>query len=454
MVPKAHYFDFSSYTADWATGKLSFTYTIGLEDGTVHPFTETLTFDQSIPTDRVHHQCVTQLLEMIHLTLGVSYFKLFGPTEIRHHYLLDAQQAEYWNTFYTQGMGEYYYVNTLLFEGKVTFEVTQNAPRAHENILELQNKSLVLHGGGKDSATSVEIVKKAGIEFDLFAMNGYDIQLAMAETMGKKLALIKRTIDPRIIELNQSGNVYNGHVPIAAIYSVLALMYAVIYDYRYVIVSNEKSAVYGNVEYEGMTINHQWDKSMEYEALLRNYVKHSVAANVDYFSLLRPLYEIHIVKIFTQFTQYFEVFSSSNHNFKINNDGKKKRWDTEYSKGKVEFVWALFSAFLSKQDMIRIFQEDIYSDLQLLPKFEELLGVKDIKPLECVGTPDEMKVAMYMCYERNEFNDTPIMQYFISEILPTLQDIDALKSEVFSYGDDSYIPMVFKEALSAIMNAK
>lgn len=452
MIPKASYFEFTSYTTDWISGELCFSYKVQLENGESHEFTERLFIQNSVSQERVNQTAVEEVLQMIHLTLGVSYFKLYGPAEIRHHYKITSQDAHYWNTLYTQGMGEFYYVNNLEFKDRVSFEVTQDLPRPKDVTTSLQERSLVLHGGGKDSATSVEIVKKAGLDFDLFAMNGYDIQLEVAKVMNKEMCLIKRSIDPLLIDLNTEGNVYNGHVPIAAIYSALAILYAVLFDYKYVIVSNERSAVYGNVEYKGMTVNHQWDKSQEYESLLREYLTNALSTDVDYFSLLRPLYEIHIVKIFTQFTQYFEVFSSSNHNFKIGQDGKKKRWDTEFSKGKVEFVWALFSAFLSKSDMLRIFEEDIYADSNLLLKFQELLGVKNIKPLECVGTPDEMKVAMYMCYDRGEFNETPIMQYFISEVLPLIGDTDELKKEVFSYGDDSHLPPLLKDALSAIMS--
>lgn len=453
MVPTPKYFEFTHTSADWGAGELTFSYKIELENGTVHEFTERLVLPEPVEVSVGSSPAVQATLRLVHMLLGTSYFKLFGPAEIRHTYKISQLEADYWNTMYTQGMGEYYYVNGLEYEGRVNFPFELGyQPEMPEGGVELGNRALIMHGGGKDSIVSVEIARKAAMEYDLFAMNESDIQQSVADVMGKKTYAIKKTIDPRLIELNKAGNVYNGHVPIAAIYCALAVLYGLLKGYKYVVVSNEHSATYGNVDYKGLKVNHQWDKSEYYEDLFRSYLKLNISSDVEFFSLLRPLYEIKIAEIFSHFPQYFEAFSSSNHNFLLDPSGVKKRWSVDYSKGKVEFVWAILSACLSRSDMLRIFQEDIYARVDVLDKFKELLGVKDIKPLECVGTPEETQVAMYRAHTRGEFEHTPVMQYFVSDVLPTIQNsIDALTEEVFSYGDDSRIPSPFKEALSAIM---
>jgi UDP-N-acetyl-alpha-D-muramoyl-L-alanyl-L-glutamate epimerase len=453
MVPTPKYFEFTTTTADWESGELSFSYRVELENGTVHEFSEKLVLPEPVEQSKGASPAVQAALRLVHMLLGTSYFKLFGPAEIRHHYRISELEADYWNTMYTQGMGEYYYVNDLEFEGRVSFPFEVGyQPEMPEGRMEVGNRALIMHGGGKDSIVSVEIARKAGVEFDLFAMNESDIQQAVAGVMGEKTSAIKKTIDPRLIELNKAGTVYNGHVPIAAIYSALAVLYGLLRGYRYVVVSNEHSATYGNVDYKGLKVNHQWDKSESYEDLFRSYLKQNITSDLEFFSLLRPLYEIKIAEIFSHFPQYFEAFSSSNHNFLLDSSGIKKRWSVDYSKGKVEFVWAILSAFLPRREMLRIFQEDIYARADVLDKYKELLGVKDIKPLECVGTPEETQVAMYLAHKRGEFEDTPVMRYFVSDVLPTIQNtIAALTNDAFSYGDDSRIPSPFKEALSAIM---
>ncbi len=450
MVPKPKAFFFTTYTADWDTGTLTFSYRTELEDGIRHDFTETLQIPGTIDRSRAEHPSVLRVCEMIHMTLGVSYFKMFGPTEIIHPYAFSPEQARYWELLYTQGLGEYYYTNQLDFEGLV--HVASTGTSEIDTLLPLRDRALILHGGGKDSIVSVEIAKKAGIDFDLFAINEYDIQKSVAEVIGKQTCSVKRTVDQHMIDLNKEGNVYNGHVPISAVYASVAFLYALLFDYAYVVVSNERSAVYGNVQYKGMMVNHQWSKSQEFESVTRAYLAGITGKQLEFFSLLRPLYEIRIAQLFSRFPQYFEVFSSSNHNFTIDQSGKKRRWNTDFSKGKVEFVWALLSAYLPKDDMLRIFEEDIYSRLDCLEKFQELLGMKDIKPLDCVGTPEEMIVAMYHCMQRGEWNDTPIMRYFIETVLPLKQEqIDDFITECMSYDDDSHIPAVFTSALSAIL---
>ncbi len=450
MVPIPKSFTFTKYTADWTAGILTFSYATELVDGTKHEFTETLQIPGVIDIQRASHPSVARVCEMIHMTLGVSYFKLFGPSEIVHPYSFTPSQASYWELLYTQGLGEYYYTNGLDFQGRVHFAASEGVKQS--DVLPPQQRALILHGGGKDSIVSVEIAKKAGMDFDLFAVNEYDIQKAVAEIIGKKTCSIKRTVDQHMIELNKEGNVYNGHVPISAVYATVAFLYALLFDYAFVVVSNELSAVYGNVMYKGMNINHQWSKSQEFESATRSYLAGIVGDSLQFFSLLRPLYEIQIAKIFTNYPQYFEVFSSSNHNFTLDQSGEKRRWSVEFSKGKVEFVWALLSAFLPKSEMLRIFQEDIYSRIDCLDRFKELLGVKDIKPLDCVGTPQEVIVAMYLCSLRGEMNETPVMKYFLEEVLPSrIESIQDDLAECFRYGDDSHLPEAFKSALSAIL---
>lgn len=447
MVPKASFFECTEYSTDWGTGELSFSYKVELEDGTTHNFTERLWISESIDTVRAKSPAVENALKMLHLVLGLSYYKAFIPQDIRHRYDHSPQQAKFWSTLYTKGLGEFFYVNQLDFRDRVKFPVSKHSQRAADAALELSDRALVLHGGGKDSIVSVEFIKKTGMDFDLFSVNAHDIQNAVAANMGKTLFTIKRELDQNLINLIQKGSVYDGHVPISAIYTAVSVLYALLFDYRYVVSSNERSAVHGNVDYLGMTINHQWSKSQEFETMMRDYTFNNVSKDLEFFSLLRPLYEIHIAKIFAQYPQYFESFSSSNHNFTIDQSGEKRRWSVDYSKGKVEFVWTLLSAFLPKAEMLRIFQENIYEREDALNKFKELLGVKDIKPLECVGTPEEMLVAICMAHERGEFEDTVVMKYFVAEVLPGIEGIEGMKREVFSYGDDSCIPDVFKEAL-------
>lgn len=454
-MQKATVFEFSSITPFWNEARVEFGYTIHFDDGSSEVFVEKLNLPSAILVTEDKSVTVENALQALHLILGISHFKLYCPSEISiKGYSLDKDQAEFWNTVYTKGLGEFFYRNQIDFRGLVKFPSRRDEEElgrwgGYEDMRSggKGDRSLVLIGGGKDSIVSAEIVKESGELFDFFAINVTDLQKDVAGVLQKDVKTITRVLDPKILEYATRDDVYQGHVPISVVYTFVSLLYAILFDYHYIIASNEHSSSYGSVEYLGMEINHQWSKGIEFENLFREYCKKFVTSEVTYFSLLRPLHEIFIAKIFTKYPQYFTHFSSSNHNFKIDASGKKSRWDLEYSKGKVEFVYAILSAFLPKNEMDRVFGCEPYALESTVVRYKELLGKKDIKPLDCVGTPEETTVALYMAHQKEEYAGTPVMEYFEKEVLPTINNIKQLKSEVFSYGDDRNIPGDFREVV-------
>lgn len=82
-----------------------------------------------------------------------------------------------------------------------------------------------------------------------------------------------------------------------------------------------------------------------------------------------------------------------------------------------------------------MFGHNLYGDRELVPLFRELLGLKGFKPFECVGTPEEVKVAMYMAHERGEFDEDIIMKLFEDEVIDREHDFEAMKRRVFEKND-------------------
>jgi hypothetical protein len=175
---------------------------------------------------------------------------------------------------------------------------------------------------------------------------------------------------------------------------------AYLYDYRYIIMSNEKSANEGNTFLDGVEINHQRSKSYQFESDFNQYIKKYLCPDIEYFSLLRGMYEIKIAKTFAQYPQYFDIFSSCNNNFKIIETNKT----TDHRRcgicPKCAFVYTTLRPFLSDRDTQSIFGQELYENAALLPLYKELLGIDGIKPLECVGTNEEVSYAMYLYYEK------------------------------------------------------
>ncbi|EKE15893.1 MAG: hypothetical protein ACD_11C00085G0002 [uncultured bacterium] len=222
-----------------------------------------------------------------------------------------------------------------------------------------------------------------------------------------------RQIDPKLLELNKEKGTYNGHIPISVYYAFLILLMAALFDYKYAVVGNEKSANYGNVEYLGQMINHQWSKSEEFENLFKKYVKKFITPDIEYSSPLRNMTELQVVEGFVKYPKYFKVFSSCNKNFKISRPSFAKasagKWCGECAK--CLFVFICLAAFLPKKGVLNIFGKNLFEDKSLIPLFEELIGVRNFKPFECVGTPEEVKEALKKIVEKGKFNDTILIEH-------------------------------------------
>lgn len=348
----------------------------------------------------------------------------------------------YWSTVYTKGLGEFFYQNKIDFRGLVSFPFVTDTPERTASLVEnTSNRYLVGFGGGKDSLLTTELLKKAHILFDPFVIEtqtGYPTIDALLETHEMKPVRIRRIIDPQLLELNNRDDVFNGHIPISAVYAWVGILASVLYGYDGFIVSNERSANVGSTMLHGMEINHQWSKSFEFESMMRAYIKQYVSPSMQYISLLRPFSEYSIVKMFSAYPQYFSQFSSCNQNFRLK--GKSASlWCGRCPK--CAFVFALLAAVIPKQQMLSIFGSNLFELTTLEPLYRELLGLEGIKPFECVGTPEEVQLSFAKIHENGEYEDTLMMKLFVSEVLHKI-DVDKLEAAVTTV-DRSSLPAEF-----------
>lgn len=402
-------FIFVGHKADLERGSAFFHYTFNLGGKKVN-FTEEVSFPPVL--EKIPQQLLKLIFDNLLLILGISYWKTYCPENIELANLkLTKEQADFWNTVYAKGLGEFFYKNKIDFRGLVKFPHDENAP-VNSVSFPRSNRLLLGFGAGKESIVAAEMLKSENKDFDLFTVGTSQIQQAVAEVMSKKPIVIKRSLDPQLFKLNKQKNTHNGHVPVSAVYAFLGLLAAVLYDYSSVVVGNEKSANYGNVEYLGEEINHQWSKSEEFEKLFTDYIAKFVTADVSYSSPLRNMNELEVTGKFVKHKQYFKVFSSCNRNFKVLKQVQddKGRWCGECPK--CLFVFIMLSAFIPKKQVLDIFGENLLEDKSLLPLFEQLLGVRDVKPFECVGTPDEVKEALVKVSEKGEFENSILVNYF------------------------------------------
>ena len=163
-------------------------------------------------------------------------------------------------------------------------------------------------------------------------------------------------------------------------------MIAYLSNRKNIILSNEGSANEPTII--GTNINHQYSKTYEFEKDFYEYTKRYFKIDIKYFSLLRPIKEIQIAKLFSKMNKYHKLFRS------CNVGSKKDPWEWCCNCPKCLFIFIILRAFLSKEKMESIFGENLLDNKNLEESFLELIGEADTKPFECIGTIEEVHYAM------------------------------------------------------------
>jgi len=378
----------------------------------------------------------------------LSYWKaVCSPEILVRAGFLDAQQLSWWTDLLLHGMREFFYVNQIDFTAPnfVHTSTSEACPQRCSlgGAVLSPDRDLVLMSGGKDSALAVQLLLEAGREFHCLLLNPTPAAAAMtAQVRDRAPVIVRRTIDPRLLALNQAGYL-NGHTPFSAYLAMLGVTCAALSGYRQVIVANERSADEGNVEFLGNEVNHQYSKTLRFESAFRRYCTAYLTDEVQYFSLLRPLYEVQIARLFARHPQYFTTFTSCNRRQK---DGG---WCRQCAKCFSTF--ALLYPFLRAEEIIRVFGEDLFARAEAVPFIRELLGFTEHKPFECVGTKEEMLVALYLGIQRvrSQSGTLPVALRFVeAEVVPQHPNLpERAESLLRSWGDHHHVPPQYVELI-------
>ena len=384
---QARRFAFTAHHYDAVSGQASLSYEI---DG--RELVETITFPWAPwPTDASRQAAFFQALEMLHLIAGVSYYKAVLATEIDlSQCQVEPELADFLTELYEQGLAEFAHVNDLDLSGLIRFLYNTDSATALD--LDLPERALVAMGGGKDSLVCLELLRKADVEVQPVCVGGAELIGETVKTAGLPLIRIGRQISPVISELNAEG-AWNGHVPVTAINSAVLLCASILYGYRYVVFANESSASEATLtDAEGKEVNHQYSKSLAFEQGFRHMVRQRVSAGVEYFSLLRPYNEVAISHLFADMTQYHQVFSSCNRNFHLDGSRIVGRWCRNCPK--CRFAALALAPFMTPEQLIEIQDGDVLNDESQLSGYQEICGLGEDKPFECVGSVSESRAAM------------------------------------------------------------
>jgi len=424
-------FTFDGFDIDEAAREVGLKYRLGDDLA----FREVIGFDAPLPAAGSPLRAGFEAaLEALHILAGVSYYKVCVPPHlIVGDTFLDEGQKKFFQSLYVDGLGEFGVRNNIDVASKVDFlnarfdTARQSARLASE--VTLPHKSAVLVGGGKDSLVSVEMLRASGEPMTLFAVNPKKPILECAAASGLPFIKVTRRLDPLLFDLNAKGAL-NGHVPITAIVSLIAMAASFVHGFDTVVLSNERSADQGNVTVAGHEVNHQFSKTSAAEQELAHYVSRHIARNLAYFSLLRPLSEAHIGQLMARSTRYDQAFTSCNRSFQINPKEEPKRWCGNCPK--CRFTFLILANAMEKERIVSILGKNMLDDPSQITGYEELMGLSGHKPWECVGEIAESGAALLRLAERDDWKDAAIVRALAPRLATLMPDWPGVWQELMT----------------------
>jgi len=431
---RASSFTFDTYTVDAARSTITFTYRVEFKSGKVRTYTDRLFFKDVAPElwEKVPKAVLEPTLQALLLIIGINYWCILPTNNIRiEGFKLTREQAHFWDSLYLNGLGEFWYFNKIDFHNLIAFPYDDFASMPAPARFGPPERALLLNGAGKDSILSSEMLKASGKPFDFFAFAPSPAHERITKLVGAKTVTVKRRRDPRLKWITLTLGVSSAY-PSVSTFTFIATLLAELLGYNSIIFSNERSADFGNLTYLGLPVNHQWCKSTEAEKMTNDYIQRFITPDIRAFSLLRKYSELEIARRFVRYPQYLNDFTSCNTYFWLPHIQQRLMRKNYWCNGcpKCVFLFACFSAFLPKKEVAHMFGADLYTKKRLLPLFRRILGIEGFKPLDCVGEPEEMILAMHYASRRKEYSGEPAMQVF-EQHFPSNYDFDEIARRVF-----------------------
>jgi hypothetical protein len=398
-------------------------------------------------SDRIPLQVFENLVFHLGLIESFSYWKATcSPSFVINAGPLDNEQIAWWKDLLLHGMREFFYVNRIDFTAEEFVTLTTgNGSTLAVWDGRFANRSLLPLGGGRDSAFTARVFQQAGKPFGCMVLNPTPASRRVASAVGcADPVVIQRTLDPRLLKLNEAGYL-NGHTPFSAMLAFLGALCLAVYDYSRIVIANERSSDEANTVYLGKKVNHQYSKSFAFEERFDRYQQKYLLTNARYFSFIRPLYELQIGRAFARYPEMFSVIRSCNRN------QKSDSWCGACAKCLSVFITSY--PFVSEADLIRMFGSDFFQTEGAIPIIRQLAGLDEHKPFECVATFDETLASLHLCVARCEKEGRPLpiaLRHARESILPPDQKAASIASRLLSNDDTRHrIPAEFEKLVLA-----
>ena len=385
------------------------------------PFQETVTFDGVGAT--LATPAARAVGELWYLVAGLSYYKAGAarridlaatPVGAAGRRLLEGALHD--------GLGEFAFRNELPLDD---VEIVGGAPIEQFSPLLEPTRVLTPFGGGIDSVVTVCELNR-DLDQTLFVVSPADGQFEPLErtaaVTGLEVVRARRELDPQV--LSGDDRLFNGHVPVTTMVTLLAVVAAVASGRAGVVMSNEHSSSAPNVLWYDQEINHQWSKSWVAEELLGDAVRERIGDDFDVASFLRDRSELWVAKVFASHPEFHHVFRSCNRAFTQSSARRAANWCGTCDK--CLFIDLILAPFMSRDALRAVFGGEPLADPALAEQLAALVGIGlDHKPFECVGDPDESAVALERVSGLAEWSDVAHLAKLAQRASPD-RDFDEL----------------------------
>ena len=395
LVRKYPRFDYNGYQIKLTSAELKITYSFSIEG--LSDFRPRWIIPLNGKLINSDENAINNLVFHLGLVELVSYWKVTcSPHVYIHAGSLSDAQIDWWKKLYFYGLGEFFYINNIdaNIDEFMTLYAVEDASKLQSfpTVPAYLDGNLIPVGGGKDSIVTLDLLKPCMKKNMCYMMNKTKSRLFTAITSGysvDKIVVASRTLDENLIKLNNQGYL-NGHTPLSALVAFSSLLVAYLFGKEFIVLSNESSANdYTIAETE---VKHQYSKSYQFEADFNEYLSSYLHFGIKYFSLLRPFCELQISDYFSKLTEFHSGFNSCNLGSKTN------VWCLGCPK--CLFVYIILSPFISPIKLEKIFGANLLNEKKFLEDFKKLIGQNPNKPFECVGSREEVNMAVNMAIKK------------------------------------------------------
>lgn len=378
-------------------------------------------------------------LRALHLIAGVSYYKCGVPTPIHTPPLIPAERA-LMEALYDKGLRELAYRNGLAMPLPVELVEREGSPAEPAAAPAQGRGALIPIGGGKDSALVGDLVPDG----QLMSVNPVGGHEALAERLGRPLLRVRRTMDPGLREAVEAGAI-NGHVPVTAINSAIAVVLAAALGLRDVLMGLERSASEPTLVADGIEVNHQFSKSAEAEALLQAVF---APVGVRYLSVLRPMTELAIGGAVAE-RGLTDSILSCNRAFTVWSGNESSRTQRPCGEcAKCLFTALMLAPSSDPAEVREHFGRDLLDEPELLDEVRALWSSE--KPFDCVGERHESAAAVVMLSRLKEWRDQAVPRELAAEAEGVLAEVGAPPERYLELDGTEELPAEYRDLIGAL----